>query len=255
MADDRQTLPKSAASAFSIWDAVNIFEYTTSRITTIHLAVLKDDIAHSNSYQHSFVRYMVWEAEHFVTPFVNMCAAMNISTTMLPYLSEVLLLITSFQTKLYNHSKFFATYEACPHQPANHPIDINWVVPNYKHAWWMYQFELLPFNMPPQILVSEVKMLVAVHFAQQPRMALMVPRPIAHARSDYPLMQQLQVLQTKVAHLVAAFNHLEDPVDELCEAMEASHVAVAVLQEDYNNGRLGGSPSIKPFPHPARLPH
>ncbi|KAG1829557.1 hypothetical protein DFJ58DRAFT_848672 [Suillus subalutaceus] len=260
MADDRRTLPKSAASAFSIWDVANIFEYATSRLTAIRIAVLEDDIDHSNSYQFSFVRYMVWEAEHFVTPSVNMCAAMNISMTMPLYLSEVLLLITSCQTEPYDHSKFFAAYKACPHQSVTHPVDINRVVPKYKHAWWEHRFDLLPFNMPLQISVAE------------PRMALMVPRPITHTHSDDPLMQQLQVLRAEVARLgmeltrvlvdkldamteaVAAFNRLEDPVDELREAMEASHAAVAVLQEDYDNGWLGASPSIEPFPHPARLP-
>ncbi|KAG1868407.1 hypothetical protein F4604DRAFT_1927264 [Suillus subluteus] len=273
MTDDHRILHQSAADAFSIWDAANIFEYATSRFTAIHIALLEDDINHSNSYQHSFVKYMVWEAEHFVIPFVNMAVAMNLNTTMPPYLCKVLLLITSFQTEPYNHGKFFAGFEACPHQSVTHPVDINRVVPNYKHPWWTYRFDLLPFNMPIWISVAKVKELVAGHFAQRPRMALMVPRPITHTHgSDDPLLHQLQVLWTEVARLgmelsrvlvakldatseaVAALNHLEDPLEEVSEAMAASHAAVAVLRGDYDNDRLGASPSIKPFPHLEPLP-
>ncbi|KAG2099261.1 uncharacterized protein F5147DRAFT_777381 [Suillus discolor] len=237
MTDHYQMLHKSAASKFSIWDAAEIFKYATSRFTVIHIELMKSKTQHSSSYQHTFVRHIVWEAEHFVFPFVNICAAMNINTTLPAYLNEVILLITSFQTKLYyDHGKLFAAFKACPHESPTHPVDINRVE------------------------------LVTDHFAQRPKMASMVPTPITHARSDDPLLQQLQVLRAEVSYLgmelgrllvtkldatreaVAALDRLEDPVDELREAMVASHVAVAMLQGHYDNGRLGGPSSIEPFP-------
>ena len=97
-----------------------------------------------------------------------------------------------------------------------------------------------------------------------------MPEPIIHPRSEDPLLQQLQVLRTEVARLgldlghllvskleatgaaVDAMNQLEQPVDEVRDAMAASHVAVALLEQDYNNGRIGTSPRGDPFPelHP-----
>lgn len=100
----------------------------------------------------------------------------------------------------------------------------------------------------------------------------MVPRSTTHTRSNDPLLQQLQVLRAEVSHLgmelsrllvakldatseaVAALDRLEDPVDELREAMVASHAAVAMLQGHYDNGRLGGPSSVEPFPRLQSLP-
>ncbi|KAG1841083.1 hypothetical protein C8R48DRAFT_779221 [Suillus tomentosus] len=273
MTDQYQMLHKSAASKFSIWDAAEIFEYATSRFTAIHIALMEDQTHHSSSYQHTFVRHIVWEAEHFVFPFVNICAAMNINTTLPVYLNEVLFLITSFQTEPhYDHKKLFAAFKACPHESANHPVDINRVVRDYRHAWWKHRFDLAPFDMPLRMSVATVKELVTDHFAQRPKMASMVPRSTTHTRSDDPLLQQLQVLRAEVSHLgmelsrllvakldatseaVAALDRLEDPVDELREAMVASHAAVAMLQGHYDNGRLGGPSSVEPFPRLQSLP-
>lgn len=51
---------------------------------------------------------------------------------------------------------------------------------------------------------------------------------------------------------VDAMNRLEQLVDQVHDSMAASHAAVAVLQQDYNNGRIGTSPCGDPFPelHP-----
>ncbi|KAG1792286.1 uncharacterized protein HD556DRAFT_1309363 [Suillus plorans] len=168
--------------------------------------------------------------------------------------------------------RLFNTFKACPHESTTDPIDIKRVVPNYRHAWWKYRFDLVSFDMPLRMSVAQVKELVAEHFIQRPKMASMVSRPIIHTHCDDLLLQQLMVLWTQVARLgmelsrvlvakldatdeaVAALNRLEDPVDELREAMAASHVAVAVLQADYKKGRLGASPSVEPFPHLEPLP-
>lgn len=84
--------------------------------------------------------------------------------------------------------------------------------------------------------------------------------------SQDPLLQQLHVLRTEVARLgfelsevlvtkleatgiaVNAMNRLEGPLDEVYEAMAASHAAVSVLEGDYISGRIGTSPSRETFP-------
>ncbi|KAG2052600.1 hypothetical protein BDR06DRAFT_1009447 [Suillus hirtellus] len=259
MTDQYQMLHESAASKFSIWDAAEIFEYATSRFTAIHIALMEDQNHHSSSYQHTFVRHIVWEAECFVFPFMNICAAMNVNTTLL-------------NKPHYDHRKLFMAFKACPHESANHPVDINWVVCDYRHTWWKHRFDLVLFDMPLWVSVATVKELVTDHFAQRPKMASMVLRSTMHTRSDDLLLQQLQVLWAEVSHLgmelsqllvakldatgeaVAALDHLEDPVDELHEAMVASHAEVAMLQGHYNNGRLGGPSSVEPFPHLQSLP-
>ncbi|KAG1798399.1 hypothetical protein EV424DRAFT_1546254 [Suillus variegatus] len=267
MTDHYQMLHKSAADKFSIWDAAEIFEYATSRFTIIHIELLKDKNHHSSLYQNAFVRHIIWEAEHFVFPFINICAAMNINMTLPAYLNEIIFLITSFQTEPHlDFEKLYAAFKACPHESAAHPVNINRVVLDYHHAWWKYKFDLALFQMPLRMSVAMVKELVTGHFAQRPKMASMVPSPITHTRSDDPLLQQLQVLQPEVSHLgmelsrllvtkldatreaVAALDRLEDPVDELHEAMVASHAAVAMLQGHYNTGGLGGPSSVEPFP-------
>ncbi|KAG1895099.1 uncharacterized protein F5891DRAFT_1194615 [Suillus fuscotomentosus] len=168
MTDNYQMLHKSAASTFSIWDAAEIFEYATSRFTVIHILLAKDKNHHANAYKYMFVKHIIWEAECFVFPFVNICAAMNINTTMPAYLNEILFLITSYQTEwYYDHVRLFNAFKACPHESTTDPIDIKRVVPNYRHAWWRYRFDLVSFDMPLQMSVAQVKELVAEHFTQR----------------------------------------------------------------------------------------
>src|ERR1700680_3390545 len=93
---------------------------------------------------------------------------MNINTTLPAYLNEVILLITSFQTEpYYDHGRLFATFKACPHESPTHPVDINRVVRDYRHAWWKHRFDLAPFDMPLRMSVATVKELVTDHFAQR----------------------------------------------------------------------------------------
>ncbi|KAG2089740.1 uncharacterized protein F5147DRAFT_780533 [Suillus discolor] len=269
MTKQTRALYESVASSFSIWDAAHIFEYATSRFTTIHLTQLAEPNP-SGAYQYLFVQHLIWEAECFVIPFVSKCAVMNINTSMPVYLSNVLLHITYFQMEDRNHKSLFARLRDCPHNKDGKAVDQYRVVPRYCYCWWKTPFHFTAMQMPLQLSVAQVNELTADHFKQWPALGLLIPEPITHPRMDDPLLQQLHVLQTEVAWLgldlghmlvskleatgavVDAMNRLEQPLDEVYDAMAASQAAVDVLVEDYNNGRIGTSLHGDPFPqlHP-----
>ncbi|KAG2112358.1 uncharacterized protein F5147DRAFT_650992 [Suillus discolor] len=272
MINHHPALSESPAGAFSIWDAAHMFKYATSRFAAIHLAQMAEQNP-SVAYKYSFVQHLVWEAEvlqRFVIPFVSMCAAKNINTSMPTYLGKVLLLVTAYQTEGRDRIDLFADFWDCQHDDVGDLAFGHRVVPCYRHNWWNNSFYYSPMQMPLWFSVAEVKNLTADHFKQRPALGLMIPEPIIHPHSEDPLLQQLQVLRTEVAHLgldlghllvnkleateaaVDAMNQLEQPVDEVCDAMAASRVVVAVLEKDYNNGRIGTSPRGDPFPelHP-----
>ncbi|KAG1844595.1 hypothetical protein C8R48DRAFT_780248 [Suillus tomentosus] len=269
MTDQTRSLYESVAGSFSVWDAAHIFEYATSRFTAIHLAQLAEPNP-TGSYQYSFVQHLIWEAERFVIPFVSKCAAMNINSSMPVYLSNVLLHITDFQTEDRNHRTLFARFRDCPHNKDGDAVAQYRVVPRYRYCWWGTAFHFTPMQMPLRLSVAEVNELTADHFKQRPALGLLLPEPITHPRLDDPLIQQLHVLRTEVARLgldlgqmlvakleatgaaVDAMNRLEQPLDEVYDAMAASQAAVDVLAEDYNNGRIGTSTRGDPFPelHP-----
>ncbi|KAG1854307.1 hypothetical protein C8R48DRAFT_776694 [Suillus tomentosus] len=269
MSDQTRELYEAVAGSFSIWDAAHIFEYAASRFTAIHLAQLAEPNP-SGAYKYSFAKHLIWEAERFVIPFVSMCAAMNINTSMPVYLSHVLLHITTFQTEHENPKTLYENFRECPHDENGDAARHYRVVPRYRHSWWTTAFHFQNIQMPLRFSVAEVKQLAAAHFKQRPALGLLIPEPITHPRKDDPLLQQLHALRSEVARLgldlgqmlvskleatgaaVDAMNRLEQPLDEVYDAMAASQAAVDVLAEDYANGRIGTSPRGDPFPevHP-----
>ncbi|KAG2354409.1 hypothetical protein BDR07DRAFT_1494625 [Suillus spraguei] len=228
MSEYHRALHEPLARSFSIWDAAHIFEYAASRFTAIHIAQLAET-NRSNSYQYSFVKYIVWEAERFVIPIVSICAAMNINATMPTYLSEVLLLITAFLTNPQDHRALFDAFEAFPHDELDDPMDSHRVVGQYHHCWWSYRFDMVPFALPLRIPLPTVKEFVVSHFAQRPAMALMIPPPVTHSRSQDPLVQQLYVLRAEVARLGEQLRQV------LRRKLEATGEAIVAMD------RLGGS--------------
>ncbi|KAG1823312.1 hypothetical protein EV424DRAFT_1346336 [Suillus variegatus] len=171
MTNQIPALSESRIGALSIWDAAHVFEYATSRFTAIHITQMKEQNP-SNTYQHSFVQHLIWEVDRFVTLFVNICAAMNINTSMLAYLRKVLLLAATYQTD-GNMINLFENFRNCPHD------DVGDAISSHR--------------------VAKVKDLTADHFKQWPALGLMMPEPIIHPCSEDLLLQQLQVLQTEVA--------------------------------------------------------
>ncbi|KAG2054014.1 hypothetical protein BDR06DRAFT_1008196 [Suillus hirtellus] len=269
MTDQTRALYESVASSFSVWDAAHISEYATSRFTAIYFAQLVEPNP-IGSYQYLFVQHLIWEAEHFMIPFISKCAVMNINSSMLVYLSNVLLHITDFQTEDRNHQTLFARFQDCPHNKDGDVVAQYQVVLRYRYCWWGTAFHFTPMQMPLQLSVAEVNKLTADHFKQWPALGLPLPEPITHPQLDDPLIQQLHVLWTEVTRLgldlgqmlvaklgatgaaVNAMNCVEQLLDKVYDTMAASQVAVDMLAEDYNNGWIRTSTHGDPFPelHP-----
>ncbi|KAG2085105.1 uncharacterized protein F5147DRAFT_782213 [Suillus discolor] len=267
MTEQTRTLYESIASSFSIWDAAHIFEYATSRFTAIHLMQLAEPNP-SGAYQYSFVQHLIWEAECFVIPFLSKCTVMNINISMPVYLSNVLLHITYFQMEDRNHKSLFARLQDYPHNKDGKAVDQYRVVPRYHYCWWKTPCHFMAMQMPPAFSSSGER--ANGRSLQTAALGLLIPEPITHPRMDNPLLQQLHVLRTEVGWLgldlghmlvskleatgaaVDAMNRLEQPLDEVYDAMAASQAAVDVLAEDYNNGRIRTSLHGDPFPqlHP-----
>ncbi|KAG2053189.1 hypothetical protein BDR06DRAFT_1008830 [Suillus hirtellus] len=242
MTDQTRALYKSVASSFSVWDAAHIFEYATSRFTTIHLTQLAEPNP-KGSYQYSFVQHLIWEAECFVIHFISKCTAMNINSSMPVYLSNVLLHITDFQMEDRNHQTLFVRFQDCLHNKDGDVVVQYQVVLRYRYCWWGTAFHFMPMQMPLRLSVAEVNEPTADHFKQQPALV---------AWLGLDLRQMLVAKLKAMGVAVDAMNCLEQPLDKVYDTMAASQVAVDVLAEDYNNGWIRTSTHGDPFPelHP-----
>ncbi|KAG1784523.1 uncharacterized protein HD556DRAFT_1315000 [Suillus plorans] len=131
------------------------------------------------------------------------------------------------------------------------------IVNKYAYCWWNDHFDLGPFEMPNRISLLEVKELVEEHFEQldfsdhfvyaQPAGHLLIPKLPQMPTSRDPLLHQVRCIRENVQRLgeglhsmlltkveegnlaMDALTQLEGPVDEVMDAMRASHELIDTL--------------------------
>ncbi|KAG2738704.1 hypothetical protein P692DRAFT_20882413 [Suillus brevipes Sb2] len=212
----------------SLWDASQMFEYATSRYTTILAALEKSQVPRTLTFRRQFVRYLVWEAEKFVFPLINICATSNVSPCLPEYLNDVIKMLTEwhFQSSDFEISgDLMVQYQ---------------MVTSFEYCWWKDRFDLMPFQMPERLALDELKDMCMAHMAQLPAAYMMIPDSRKNKGGSDPLLTNLRVLRDDLEELgthlqslimkktvegriaLQAMAHLEGPVDNLQDIIAAS---------------------------------
>ncbi|KAG1834638.1 hypothetical protein DFJ58DRAFT_847572 [Suillus subalutaceus] len=200
---------KSARVVISMWDLAKIFEYATCRFTSIHLALDKSEVSRTVMFRKLFVQHLVWEANRFVFPFINICALINTAPALPEYLNDIVKMLTEWQV-----------------------LDPQHEYPRRRHG------PLL--DDAHRISLEEVKDLCLAHMDQMPAGYLLIPDMKRHKGGTDPLLNNLWVIKDDLQQLgtqldswlsakvdkgrgaLEAMARMEGPVDGLHDAMAAS---------------------------------
>ncbi|KAG1837660.1 hypothetical protein F4604DRAFT_1942096 [Suillus subluteus] len=225
------TQQNSAQPAPTLWDVANIFEYATSRFAVIRESLDKSRVSCTPHYRERFVQHLVWEADCFIFPFINMCAINNTQPCLLEYLKQIIKMLTSWQMGALDNPGLF-------HKFATHHFDTSG---NLMVRYW---------NVPDWLTMWEVLLLCNTHMQQMPVAHILMLDIRRHAAGPDPLLNNLQVIRddlkdlgTKLEDWLAdkikdrsttleEMTSLEGPVDDLHDAMAAFQQLL-----DANGGR------------------
>ncbi|KAG0695405.1 hypothetical protein DFH29DRAFT_1005479 [Suillus ampliporus] len=230
----------SVPVSVSLWDAARIFEYATSRFTAIRLALNKNQVSRTLSFRRTFIRHLVWEAERFVFPFINICVTSNTCLALPEYLNDIVMMFTHWQVGILDDDGLFQSFHTHNLNVAGDLMARYRIINNYSYSWWKDRFDLLPFEMPNHIPLDEVIQLYQEHEQQVPAGYLLLPDLRRHEVSPDPLLTNLRVIKDDLQELGAqlegwlsrkmddgnlaldAMTSLEGPVDHLQDVMAAS---------------------------------
>ncbi|KAG1896404.1 uncharacterized protein F5891DRAFT_1193219 [Suillus fuscotomentosus] len=199
---------------FTLWDAANVFEFATSRFAAIRRALGKSYMKHTPKVNQMLGRHIIWEAQIFVLPFVNICMGANMQPTLPFLLVQIVGLMGRQQVGLYHDEDIADAFLACPAE-------------KYPCLWEGHQ--LTP---GVQLNLTEVMAFVNEHFEQQPEGALLAALPTTMNPQGGPLSRQLLVVRAAAARAT-------DEVRQLIEdkQIEAELGAKSLgCQEDLNIG-------------------
>ncbi|KAG1776219.1 hypothetical protein EV702DRAFT_1198538 [Suillus placidus] len=234
---DSSTCSTYAITDFTIWDATNILEFTTSQFAAIWMACDQSHMPQMPAYKASFIQHLQWDADHFVFPYITICMVLNIHPTMPDLLRSILGRFSRLQTGNITteqlHDEFF-TY-CSPNDPelrSNHCV-----VLNYSYDWWKDHFDTLGFVLP-FLDVDEVLEMTQDHFEQLPMGAMLVLGPAVTGQVEGDaLLNQILAVRARIQHLgktlasmleektqkaaaaASTMSQLEGPMDELEDAL------------------------------------
>ncbi|KAG1738077.1 uncharacterized protein EDB91DRAFT_1249373 [Suillus paluster] len=232
----------SVPTSVSLWDAANIFEYATSRFTAIR----------------TFVRHLVWEAERFVFPYINICATSNTSPALPEYLNEIVTMLTHWQVGIVDDDGLFQLFHTHQFNMAGDLMVRYRIVSDYAYSWWNDRFNVRPFEMPIRVPVEE------------PAAYLLLLEMRRHDVSQDPMLTNLRVIKDNLGDLGAqleqwlsrkmedanvaleAMTTLEGPVDDLHDAITASQQLLDGTQAMQEPGEYQSTRSPLALPPCAR---
>ncbi|KAG2336271.1 hypothetical protein BDR05DRAFT_953474 [Suillus weaverae] len=185
----------TSPAVINLWDVVHIFEYATSRFAAIREALDKSYVPRTPHFWERFVQHLVWEGNHFVFPFINMCATNNTPPCLPEYLDQIVKMLTSWQIRALDNPGLFQEF-------VTHRFDISgdlmaqyWTVTIYQYSWWKDRIDLLPLEMPSRIPLDEVLELYHTHIQQTTAAHMLLPNIWRHALGPNPLLNNLQVIR------------------------------------------------------------
>ncbi|KAG1871357.1 hypothetical protein DFJ58DRAFT_837308 [Suillus subalutaceus] len=177
----------------------NIFEFAASRLLAIQSELETSTLVTSPRDRQIVVKYLIWEGDAFILPWVAFCEGMSINPPLSRNLRFFVSTLGMKQVELLDEEEVYASFMKLRPEPG-----VPWVrgrlVKNYPLAWWDGQFTILPYReflkkFPDS---NEMRKMIADHFAQLPESRMLVmPATLVHPRST-PLAQQLATIHAEI---------------------------------------------------------
>ncbi|KAG2096504.1 uncharacterized protein F5147DRAFT_656579 [Suillus discolor] len=216
----------SIQRALGLADMASIFEFAASQLLAIWMTLDTSNLVTSSKVRYIMTRYLMWEGDVFISPWVNYCEGMGISPPLSRNLRFFVGMLGMSQTELLNYQEF---YDAFMKLLAVHSG--TWVtgriVKTYPMAWWNEAFDTVDYKTFTTTLPNfgDIKAMANSHFEQLPEGCLLVtPATLVDSRSTL-VAQQL-------ANIHAGTKQEGDQIITLLEnkVVEAWLVAASLLR-------------------------
>ncbi|KAG2086320.1 uncharacterized protein F5147DRAFT_659239 [Suillus discolor] len=191
--------PTSDRTTFDLTDMANIFEFAASHLLAIRIALEDSALVTSAKIRHIIARYLMWEGEVFILPWVAFCEGLSIS----PPLSRNLRFFTGMlgmsQVELLTDQELYDSFMKLLPLPSG-PWVRGRIIHTYPMAWWTMPFNTMDYKEFTMKFpnCNEIRQMLINHFAQLPEGRLLVtPGTLVEARST-PVVQQLARIEAEV---------------------------------------------------------
>ncbi|KAG1731777.1 hypothetical protein EDB19DRAFT_1831596 [Suillus lakei] len=173
-------------------DVANIFEFAASRLLAIRMMLGTTKLVTSS-------KYLMWEGDAFISPWVNICQDMGISLPLSRNLQFFTGMLGMNHMELLNYNEFYDKFMSILASPSGAWVTGR-VVNTYPMAWWTQAFDTTDYNkftgnLPNMI---EIREMVDSHFAQLPESWLLVTLPTYVDVRSTPVTQQLAAIHASV---------------------------------------------------------
>ncbi|KAG1751887.1 hypothetical protein EDB19DRAFT_1903852 [Suillus lakei] len=153
----------------------------------------------SSKVQYIVIKYLMWEGDAFISPWVNICQGMGISPPLSRNLRFFTGMLSMSHMELLNYNEFYDKFMSMPVSPSGAWVT-GQVVNTYPMAWWTQAFDTADYNKFTGNLpnMTEIREMVDSHFAQLPKGRFLVtPATYVDVRST-PVAQQLAAIHAGV---------------------------------------------------------
>ncbi|KAG1779895.1 hypothetical protein EV702DRAFT_1194649 [Suillus placidus] len=211
---------------FGLADMASIFEFAASRLLAIWMTLDKSNLVTPSKVRYILTRYLMWEGDVFMSPWVNYCEDQGISPPLSRNLRFFVGMLGMSQMELLNYQEFYDLFMKLPASPSGIWV-AGRIVKTYSMAWWNEVFDTADYqtfttNLPN---FGNIKEMLVSHFEQLPEGQLLVtPATLVDPRST-PVAQQL-------ANIHAGMRQEGEHIVSLLEnkIVEARLVAASLLR-------------------------
>ncbi|KAG1841155.1 hypothetical protein C8R48DRAFT_781458 [Suillus tomentosus] len=225
-----------------MWDVANIFEYVAAWFTAIRLSLDNKEVPRTSAFRKSFVRYLIWEAERFVFPFINICTTSNTCPALPDILSDIVNMLTGWQMALSDDDELFKKFATHNFNTSNNLMARYRAPANLDYHWWNNRFDLIPFAMPSRISLDEVMELRSCHDHEVGAGQLLLPDMHRHDTGPNPVLNNLRAvcnqmqdlgnaLEDWLAHKMADGEEALEVMARLEALVDDLHDAIAAAQQ------------------------
>ncbi|KAG1782094.1 hypothetical protein EV702DRAFT_1041809 [Suillus placidus] len=182
----------TAQKVFGLANMANIFEFAASHLLAIRMTLDKSNLVTSSKVRYILTRYLMWEGDVFISPWVNYCEGQGISPPLSRNLRFFVGMLGMSQIELLNYQEFYDSCMKLLASPSGAWVTGR-IVRTYPMAWWNEGFDTANYQTFTTNLSNfgDIKEMLVSHFAQLPEGRLLVtPATLVDPRST-PVTQQL----------------------------------------------------------------
>ncbi|KAG1737442.1 hypothetical protein EDB19DRAFT_1909759 [Suillus lakei] len=149
--------------------------------------------------QYIVTKYLMWEGDAFISPWVNICQGMGISPPLSRNLQFFTGMLSMSHMELLNYNEFYDKFMSMLASPSGAWVT-GQVVNTYPMAWWTQAFDTTNYNQFTGNLpnINEIREMVDSHFAQLPEGQLLVTLATYVDVRSTPVAQQLAAIHASV---------------------------------------------------------